>query len=85
MHEDDEPYAFHLEHIIATKHGGGDESHYTIKHALNVDFVGFELTKPKRPLYRRYPWYPLTALIPEPFSFRIKPRCQIAGRKRKYV
>ena len=25
IHEDDEPYAFHLEHIIPTKHGGEDD------------------------------------------------------------
>jgi len=25
IHEDDEPYAFHLEHIIAKKHGGRDD------------------------------------------------------------
>ena len=25
IHEDDEPYAFHLEHIVPKKHGGGDD------------------------------------------------------------
>src|SRR4051794_10149557 len=25
IHEDDEPYTFHLEHIIPNKHGGNDE------------------------------------------------------------
>ena len=25
IHEDDEPYAFHLEHIVPHKHGGGDD------------------------------------------------------------
>ena len=25
IHEDDEPYAFHLEHVIPKKHGGGDD------------------------------------------------------------
>jgi hypothetical protein len=25
IHENDEPYSFHLEHIIPTKHGGTDE------------------------------------------------------------
>ena len=25
IHEDDEPYVFHLEHIIPIKHGGGDD------------------------------------------------------------
>jgi hypothetical protein len=24
IHEDDEPYSFHVEHIVATKHGGDD-------------------------------------------------------------
>jgi len=24
VHEDDEPFAFHVEHIVAKKHGGGD-------------------------------------------------------------
>jgi hypothetical protein len=26
IHEDDEPFAFHLEHIIPKKHGGGDDA-----------------------------------------------------------
>jgi hypothetical protein len=25
IHEDDEPYAFHVEHIVPHKHGGGDD------------------------------------------------------------
>jgi hypothetical protein len=25
IHEDSEPYAFHLEHVIPKKHGGGDD------------------------------------------------------------
>ena len=24
IHEDDEPYAFHVEHVVPRKHGGGD-------------------------------------------------------------
>lgn len=24
MHEDEEPYAFHIEHVVAKKHGGSD-------------------------------------------------------------
>jgi hypothetical protein len=26
IHEDDEPFAFHLEHIIPKKHGGNDHA-----------------------------------------------------------